>query len=581
MGDQSDNQDLSLLATTPESPANATPNTTSGSYSGLLLKDRYLIEREIGRGGIGRVYLARDRQLLSRPVVIKVLMTDGDNQAFAEWFHKKFRQEMEALVRINHPGVVGVLDSGEMPDGKPFLVMQYVEGATLRSLISPDGMEFARVARITRQMGQALAAAHGKGVCHRDLKPENVMLEQPGRDQEQVKLIDFGVARVDDSQVATSAEQTWVAGTPPYMAPEQLRGHPTFRSDIYSFGALAYEMLTGRMPFKAITTVDLYELQRSGEFPPPGQLRRDLPDAAQTAILRALSFRAEDRHPSALAFSEELARALDAAPAASATTAPAPIDRVTRIIQSETTADAPAPNSARLGPRRVAMLAVLLTALAAAIGWFAWNRPGTPVQSPPAVLSNPAERALAERALDYWVVVQKYRNQKPYREPFALAGNSFLFDDGDRIFLHLAVAQSGHFYLLNEGPQPVRDLPAYVVLFPAPGVNGGSARLEAGQTLRFPEQGKGYEFKLDRGAEKLWLICSEAGVPELEAVKSAVNPTQQGSITDAAQIRAVRDYLTNTQAASPASAQENKEKRQTRVTARGGALLHRIEFQHY
>jgi len=159
-----------------------------------LWKNRYLIEKEIGRGGFGVVYLARDQQLLSKPVVIKVLQDETNPDPY---FQKKFQQEIEALARIDHPGVVGVLDVGETPDGKPFLVMQFVEGVTLRSEISKDGMELRRVAHIMRQVGQALGAAHDKGVYHRDLKPENIMLTRSSETEEYVKLIDFGIAAVD------------------------------------------------------------------------------------------------------------------------------------------------------------------------------------------------------------------------------------------------------------------------------------------------------------------------------------------------------------------------------------------------
>src|SRR5437868_2923234 len=224
----------------PSSPGSPATTMSMGMAAAhlpleLKLKDRYLIERELGRGGIGVVYLAHDTQLLSRPVVIKVLLEDSSQD---EWFKKKFRQEMEALARLNHPGIVGVLDAGQMPDGKPFLVMQYVEGAPLRSLIRYEGMDMEMAAGIIRQVGYGLTAAHEKGVYHRDLKPENIMV-QLGDGEAQVKLIDFGIATVKDSQVATSHETTSVAGTVNYMAPEQLMGKPAASSDIYALGVIA------------------------------------------------------------------------------------------------------------------------------------------------------------------------------------------------------------------------------------------------------------------------------------------------------------------------------------------------------
>jgi TolB-like protein/class 3 adenylate cyclase/Flp pilus assembly protein TadD len=205
------------------------------------------------------------------------------------WIRQKFLQEMEALSRIDHPGVVGVLDSGLTAEGKQFLVMQYIEGVTLRSAIEPGGMNFGRAAGIIRQIGQALAAAHEKGVWHRDLKPENIMLQRLGG-EDHVKLIDFGIAGIQDSQF--TGEKTKVAGSLSYMAPEQFSGHPCEASDIYAYGVVAYEILTGTLP---------------GET---GESRPKLPEAAERTIRKALSLRPEDRQSSAREFSEELYRTL-------------------------------------------------------------------------------------------------------------------------------------------------------------------------------------------------------------------------------------------------------------------------------
>jgi serine/threonine protein kinase len=306
--------DETLRSNEPHSSPHAPANTMSMGLASaqlppeLKLKDRYLIEKELGRGGIGVVYLAHDIQLMSRPVVIKVLLEDSNQD---EWFKKKFRQEMEALARLNHPGIVGVLDAGQMPDGKPFLVMQYVEGAPLRSLIRYEGMDMEMAAGIIRQVGYGLTAAHEKGVYHRDLKPENIMV-QLGDDEAQVKLIDFGIATVKDSQVATSRETTSVAGTVNYMAPEQLMGKPAASSDIYALGVIAYEMLTGRRPFNPATPYQLLDMQKAGVRLNPVDLRPGLPEAAQASILKALAFEPQERYPRARDFADALANALTA-----------------------------------------------------------------------------------------------------------------------------------------------------------------------------------------------------------------------------------------------------------------------------
>lgn len=281
--------------------------------SGIKLKDRYLIERQLGQGGCGAAYLARDEELHSKRVVIKVLL-----EAVVEdkWFKKKFQQEKEALARIDHPGVVGVLDAGITPDGKQFLVMQYVEGQTLASLLQHEGMELEQVARIVQQLGKALTAAHKEGIIHCDLKPENVIVQRAGEEDELAKIIDFGVAKVKDSQVRGSNEPTRVAGTLYYFAPEQIEGRPTSSSDIYSMGVLAFVMVTGRKPFNPragplhLAAQDLMGLQRSGPRFKPKELRPELPKAAERAILKALSFNPADRYPEARDFGNELAHAL-------------------------------------------------------------------------------------------------------------------------------------------------------------------------------------------------------------------------------------------------------------------------------
>ena len=276
----------------------------------MMLKDRYLIEKELGRGGIGMVYLARDTQLHSKLVVIKVLLDITDPGENSSWVRKKFRQEIEALARLNHPHIVGVSDAGETPDGQLFIVMEFVKGMTLRSVMSVGSLALGRVARIVRQLGQALSAAHESGIFHRDLKPENVMLQDLGDGEELTKLIDFGIATVKDSQIAANADVTEAIGTPPYMAPEQLMGKPAASSDIYALGVIAYEMITGRLPFSAGLPTQRYKMQQAGVQVKPMELRPDLPAAAQEAVLKALAFDPQDRYPRARDFGEELARAL-------------------------------------------------------------------------------------------------------------------------------------------------------------------------------------------------------------------------------------------------------------------------------
>lgn len=279
-----------------------------GLSAGVVLNNRYLIERELGRGGMGAVYLARDKQLISRPVVIKVLLEAAMRNS---WAVKKFRHEINALTRIDHPNIIGIFDAGEMADGNSYIVMQYVEGTNLRSAINSSGMDLNRVAGLFRQIGRALSTAHEKGVFHRDLKPENIMLQQLGDGDEQVKIIDFGIAKVKDSLVAPTTSSDLMVGTVLYMSPEQLEKKAvTAASDIYALGIIAYEMTTGRRPFNPESSFQLLEMQRAGVRVKPQDLRPSLPAAAEAAILKALSFSPLDRYRRAQDFGDDLWRAL-------------------------------------------------------------------------------------------------------------------------------------------------------------------------------------------------------------------------------------------------------------------------------
>jgi nucleotide-binding universal stress UspA family protein/predicted Ser/Thr protein kinase len=334
-----------------------TDSRPTGSYQGMLLDGRYLLERELGRGGIGVVYLARDQHLLNKPVVVKILLDLVLAAEADEWVKRKFRQEVEALARIDHPGVVGVLQAGELADGKPYLVIQYIEGETLRSVMRAEGMELARAARIIRQIGHALSGAHDRGVYHRDLKPENIMLQPLGEDEEHVKLIDFGIATVKDSQASGDpATTTMFSGTPGYMAPEQLLGKPTAASDVYALGVIAHEMLTGRRPFRPDSPYHLMELQREGVRVKPRELRPDLPERAQALILKALSFEQAERPARARAFGDELSRALLGVEAPAAASA-APVTEAPSTVV-ETRPAVAVPTGARSAPAasRIALL---------------------------------------------------------------------------------------------------------------------------------------------------------------------------------------------------------------------------------
>jgi len=528
---------------------------------GVTLDGRYLIEQELGRGGVGAVFLARDQKLHNAPVVIKVLLEHLEQAEHKAWFEKKFRQEAEALARIDHPGVVRALDVGELPDGRTYLVMQYVSGTSLRSALRPQGMELERVAKLIRQVGQALSAAHAQGVVHRDLKPENIMLQQAG-DEEYAKLIDFGIATVLEAPTSTEIKTTKVAGTIDYMAPEQLHGKPTAASDVYALGVIAYEMVTGRRPFNPDSPYQLLELQRAGVRVKPCDLRPSLPAAAQAVILKALAYDRRDRYAQAKDFSEALAQAL---------TAEVGHLELPETIRVKTQPPQRTP--------RLLLLAGLLAvaAIGAAVWWRLQSQIGSTANRPqvtPAIVPT--------RELSYWLTVQRDPKRYPGSKPFLLPGE-ILFSVGDHVRLNISSPQTGYLYVINEGPAQTNGLPELNVLFPDTITNGGSAEIKADQTVQIPRPSRKpgqdwFIFDQEEGLEKIWLVWSERNVPELEAVKGWANPKNEGEIGDPGQIKAVAEYLAAHAVANP---EKDEMSKRTKLKSKDGVLVALVKLEHH
>ncbi len=267
----------------------------------------YRIERELGRGGMGVVYLATDTRL-GRAVALKVLaptLVSDPSQ------RERLRREARAAALINHPGICTVYAFEEI--GSEFVIAtEFVAGRSLRADIEEGRRPSAEeLTAVTRELVLALAAAHASGVVHRDLKPENVMRTATGA----VKVLDFGLALVADAgamQMPRATLPGTVIGTPAYMAPEQIRHEPAdARTDIFALGVLLFEYATGVHPFSAPTTVGVWARTLEGEPTSLPALRRDLAPQLVAAIERCLKRRAEDRFQSAA----EIASALDGAPA--------------------------------------------------------------------------------------------------------------------------------------------------------------------------------------------------------------------------------------------------------------------------
>ncbi len=251
------------------------------------LAGRYRIEREIGRGGMARVYLAHDERH-GRDVAIKVLQPDFAAQLPVE----RFLREIQVVAGLTHPQILPLLDSGSIegdadtPD-QPYFVMPYVAGETLRARIQREGtLGLAKSSRIVREVAEALNFAHGRGVVHRDVKPENILLLEG-----HAMVADFGIARAIGAASTRMTATGAIIGTPVYMSPEQASGDETIdgRSDQYALACMAYEMLTGKPPFTDRTPLALLAAHALVPVPSLRTTRVDVPLVTDAAIRRALA----------------------------------------------------------------------------------------------------------------------------------------------------------------------------------------------------------------------------------------------------------------------------------------------------
>ncbi len=276
---------------------------------GKVIDGKYRIDALHGSGGMGAVYRATQVNL-ERTVALKVVRGDFLKDAVVT---ERFKREALAVARLKHPHIVTVYDFGIMPEGGAYLVMEFLEGHTLRAEIQKrERLAPAPAIVLMRQICSAVQAAHHEGIIHRDLKPDNIFLER-GRDNSLVvKILDFGVAKLrqNTAELKGHAELTMsgmMLGTPIYMSPEQCQGEPLdARSDIYSLGCVFYEMLAGRPPFLGNTATQLIIKHASEEPKPPSTYAPGVPFELEAALLRALAKTPEDRYQTASEFGQAL-----------------------------------------------------------------------------------------------------------------------------------------------------------------------------------------------------------------------------------------------------------------------------------
>ncbi|MBL8174090.1 MAG: serine/threonine protein kinase [Bryobacterales bacterium] len=456
---------------------------------GLVLAGRYRVVRKLGEGGFGIVFLAEDSRTYGQLVVVKVLR----HVSASAWHERKFEEEAKALAQLRHPGVVGLLGTGRLEKGTPFeegtpyLVMQYVEGIPLEELIRGGPVALEVAADLVRQIGGALDAAHAARILHRDLKPANIMLQPLAGGEYHVKLIDFGIAGLLAADGSGAVTRTLV-GTEAYMAPEQWDGQLGKASDIYAFGVVAYEILTGVLPFEADNELRRMFLRRDGEWKRAKTIRPEIPGETDELIAAALAVDARRRPENAAEFGRRLAQTL---------------------LEG---------GGKRGGQRRV--LVGLLGLVSMAGAWVAFR--GWEGQAPAPVM-----RGAAERARFSFTIVGRDGGRRQVRDRLAL-GRS----EGFR--LEVRAGKDGFLYVYSEqrGKAPL------VALFPSPTANRGLSFLKAGQSFTIPESSW---FEAERGRNVLWLIWGAKPMVELEPASLGLSEARE--VVAASQREAVRKLL--------------------------------------
>jgi eukaryotic-like serine/threonine-protein kinase len=270
-----------------------------------VLNGRYEIDSVLGQGGMAKVFRGTD-QVLGRTVAIKVLSPQFTDDA---QFVTRFRREAQAAASLNHPNIVGVFDTGSQSDVH-FIVMEYVEGRTLRDVIRADGPLLPeRVAEIGDAVAKALQTAHEAGMVHRDIKPGNIMLTSDG----EVKVMDFGIARTSTGDTLTQTAA--VLGTASYLSPEQAQGQSVdARSDLYSLGCVLYEMATGRPPFSGDSPVAIAYKHVRDDPVAPSRINPDVPADLESVILKSMAKNPANRYQSAAELRQDLGRLMQGLP---------------------------------------------------------------------------------------------------------------------------------------------------------------------------------------------------------------------------------------------------------------------------
>jgi serine/threonine protein kinase len=428
------------IASASSPPPISAPATPSLSSPAAQFIGPYRLVRELGRGGMGVVYLAmRDDGAFRKNVAIKLLLREAVNEEFI----LRFKQERQVLAALDHPNIARILDGGDMPDGMPYYVMEYVDGLPLDEYCDRKSLSITERLRIFQQVCSAVDYLHQNSIVHRDLKPANILVSNEGS----VKLLDFGIAKLMGAGAYANPNLTSARGspmTPTYASPEQISGVTLQKtSDVYSLGAILYRMLTGRLPYEGVDEKLAKLFTRQAPPAPSGNIRQDLKAGGDTTaglrrvmlgevdsiVLKSLAFDPKNRYQSAAEFRDDLQRFLDGQ----------------AVLAHHTSA---ASRSFKLLKRKRAMVAVLAGFIAlAGFGLWQWRR--VEIQE-----TNVAARETHLRAL----LDQVEAHLDPPSEPAQPASSEQLSQRSQDVqMVTTAFATDSAVVAANPGPSATRD----------------------------------------------------------------------------------------------------------------------------
>jgi serine/threonine protein kinase len=540
----------------------------------------YLILNHLGSGGMGEVYLASDTRL-DRRVALKIL---SGELAHDKRRMQRFQQEARLASSLNQPNILTIFEFGEV-DSMHFLASEYVEGETLRHYLHGKRLKLSEILEIAMQICAAIDAAHEANIVHRDIKPENVMIR---RRDHIVKVLDFGLAKTNqpasvthatDSQVPTQYKTAagTILGTLNYMSPEQAQGLPVDgRTDLWSIGVIVYEMVAGEVPFKGPThSHTIVEILENEPAPLILTAPFDVPDELQRIVSKALAKKPDERYQTVkdlLIDLRKLRQQLDLETELKRSVGPPLIERYNKTTSAVTKSTT---ETRSLSNVRGGKLGIVLVSIAILIGVFGgiiyWRH--TQRQANTLAVLPP----ITENALTYSITVQKYRDNKPFEPPFQLA-KEMLFEHDYQIRLNVRSPQSGFLYILNEGPHEQGRPADFVVLFPSPSSNSGSALISDNQQIQIPEK-SWIQFDQEKGTERVWLVFAPKAIAELEPIRSYASVKTQGLISDASVRDSVQQFLRSHSENKPA-VEQNGERRETRISVTSDILVHFIDLEH-